>query len=60
MFMPTSASDWVCPAGHKRELLGSEGSRRLRCPFCEVYDGNSLTEFDREFLRDAGVRIQAN
>jgi hypothetical protein len=60
MFMPTSASDWFCPAGHKRELLGVEGSRRLRCTDCEGYDGDLLTEFDHEFLTHAGVRIQAD
>ena len=45
MFKPTSANDWLCPAGHTRELLGIEGSRRLRCPICEGYDGDLLTEF---------------
>jgi hypothetical protein len=60
MFLPIPASDWVCGAGHKRELMGEKGSRRLRCPICEGYEGNFLTEFDFEFLRDAGVRIQAH
>jgi hypothetical protein len=59
MFLPIS-SDWVCPAGHKRELLGEVGSRRLRCKICEGYEGSFLTEFDHEFLRDAGVKIQAD
>jgi hypothetical protein len=59
MFLPIPASDWACPAGHRRELLGEEGYRRLRCPICEGHDGNFLTEFDHDFLRDAGVRIQA-
>jgi hypothetical protein len=59
VFLPIRARDWVCPAGHERELLGKEGSRRLRCPICEGYKGNFLTEFDHQFLREAGVRIQA-
>lgn len=60
MFLPIQTEDWRCPAGHRRELMGEEGSRRLRCPICEGHDGIFLTEFDHEFLRDAGVRIQAD
>jgi len=58
MFLPIR--DWICPAGHKRELMGEEGSRRLRCPICEGYEGNSLTKFDFEFLRGVGVKVQAD
>jgi hypothetical protein len=60
MYLPIPACDWTCPAGHKRELLGVEGSRRLRCKICEGCEGNFLTEFDRVFLRDATVKIQAD
>jgi hypothetical protein len=51
MFLPASANDWLCPAGHTRELLGSEGLRRLRCAICEGYDGDLFAEFDHGFLR---------
>lgn len=60
MFVLTRAGDWICPAGHRRELLGPEGARRLRRKICEGYEGTFLTAFDHEFLRDAGVKIQAD
>jgi hypothetical protein len=60
MFLAIQASDWLCPAGHKRELMGEEGSRRLRCPICEGYEGNFPTEFDFEYLRNVGVKCRLN
>jgi LSD1 subclass zinc finger protein len=60
VFLPIRASDWVCPAGHRRELMDEEGSRRVRCPICEGYDGALLTEFDYEFLNYAGVQVEAD
>lgn len=39
MFLPIQTQDWFCPAGHRRELLGELGERRLRCRLCEGYSG---------------------
>jgi hypothetical protein len=40
--------------------MGEEGSRRLRCPIREGFEGNFLTGFDYEFLKDAGVKTEAD
>jgi len=59
LFLPIPTEHWACPAGHRRELMGIPGYRRLRCRVCEGWNGHFLTREDHEFLRNAGVKIEA-
>ncbi len=52
---------WTCPqCSGRRELMGEVGSRRLRCPRCEGYDGPFVHEdpYDR-FLRELRDNVRS-